>query len=84
MDNNQGNGHNGFLDNGSDNKDALYLMGGLALMVLGAGLVLTHPGVRKAVSAGLSGVLPDLQGRFLPDLTGLGPDVQRYMKLRSM
>ena len=77
------NGNNANNDS-AENKDALYLMGGLALMVLGAGLVMTHPGVRKAVSAGLSGVLPDLQGKFLPDLTALGPDIQRYMKLRSM
>jgi hypothetical protein len=68
----------------SDSKDTIYLMGGLALMVLGAGLMMTHPGVRKAVSAGVSGVLPDLQGKLLPDLTALGPDIQRYMKLRSM
>ena len=80
MENNQSNGNNG----SSDNKDALYLMGGLALMVLGAGLVMTHPGVRKVVTASLSGILPEMQGRILPDLTALAPDVQRYMKLRSM
>jgi hypothetical protein len=45
--------HNGNNANNDsvENKDALYLMGGLALMMLGAGLVMTHPGVRKAVSA---------------------------------
>lgn len=76
--------HNGNSNGFSDNKDVLYLMGGMALMVLGAGLVMTSPTVRKTVSAGLAAILPEVQGKFLPDLTALGPDIQRYMKLRSM
>ncbi|MDQ3064490.1 MAG: hypothetical protein M3R14_16745 [Acidobacteriota bacterium] len=38
----------------SDNNDTIYLMGGLTLMVLGAGLVLSNPAVRNTVSAGFS------------------------------
>jgi hypothetical protein len=68
----------------SESRDVLYVMGGVALIVLGAGLVMTHPVVRKTVSAGLSAILPDLRGKFAPDLTGLAPDIERYMKLRSM
>ena len=68
----------------SDNKDVLYLMGGVALMVLGAGLVMTSPSVRKTVGAALSSVLPGLQGKLGVDLSALGPDIERYMKLRSM
>jgi len=68
----------------SEGNDALYIAGGLALMVLGAGLIISHPAVRQAVSAGLAGVLPDLQGKFGPDLTAIGPDIQRYLKLRNM
>lgn len=71
-------------DNNDESKDMLYLFGGAALMLLGAGLVMTHPAVRKTVSAGLSAVLPELQGKLAPDLTALGPDIQRYLKLRSM
>ncbi|MGH9839781.1 MAG: hypothetical protein ACREEM_13450 [Blastocatellia bacterium] len=77
---NNNNNNNG----SSDNKDVIYLMGGVALIALGAGLVMTNPAVRKTVGSALSAVLPDLQGKFLPDLTGLGPDIDRYMKLRSM
>jgi hypothetical protein len=76
--------NNGGNNNSSANKDILYLMGGVALMFLGVGLVMTTPAARKTVSAALGAVLPDLQGRLMPDLTGLGPDIQRYMKLRSM
>lgn len=68
----------------SDNKDVIYLMGGIALIALGAGLVMTNSTVRKTVSSALSAVLPELQGKFLPDLQGLGSDIDRYMKLRSM
>lgn len=67
-----------------DNKDTLYLMGGLALMVLGAGLVMTNPAVRKAVTSGVAAVLPQLQGKLGLDLSGVGTDIQRYMKLRAM
>ena len=67
-----------------DNKDTLYLMGGLALMVLGAGLVMTNPAVRKAITSGVSAVLPQLQGKLGLDLSGVGTDIQRYMKLRAM
>ena len=71
--------------NGSaDNKDTLYLMGGVALMVLGAGLVMTNPSVRKTITAGLSAVLPQLQGKLGVDFSEVGTDIQRYMKLRSM
>jgi hypothetical protein len=65
-------------------RDTIYLMGGLALMVLGAGLVASHPTVRKALSGAVASVLPDLQGKFGPDLSSVGSDLQRYMKLRSM
>ncbi|HKX32114.1 MAG TPA: hypothetical protein VJ302_30790 [Blastocatellia bacterium] len=75
---------NGNKSEAIESRETLYLMGGLALMVLGAGLVMTHPSVRNAVRAGLSGVLPDLQNKFMPDLAGLGPDIERYLKLRSM
>ena len=67
-----------------DNKDTLYLMGGLALIVLGAGLVMTNPAVRKAITSGVSAVLPQLQGKLGLDLSGVGTDIQRYMKLRAM
>lgn len=75
--------HNGNSDS-KESRDMIYLFGGVALMVLGAGLVISHPTVRKTVSAGLSGLLPELQGKFAPDLNALGPDIQRYLKLRSM
>lgn len=68
----------------SDNRDTLYLMGGLALIVLGTGLVMTNKSVRSAVMAGVSSVLPELQGKLGVDLSGIGDDVQRYLKLKAM
>ncbi len=70
--------------NGNADRDVLYLMGGLALIVLGAGLVISHPAVRNAVSGAVSSVLPDMQGKFGLDISGVGTDLQRYMRLRSM
>ena len=71
-------------NNASDDRSTIYLFGGLALMVLGAGLIAANPTVRKTVGAALAGVLPELRGKLLPDLTAVGGDLQRYLKLRSM
>ncbi|MBI1762486.1 MAG: hypothetical protein HYR56_13720 [Acidobacteria bacterium] len=77
--------HNGNNNGSADNKDVIYLMGGVALMVLGAGLVLTNSSVRNTLTSTVSALLPDLQqGNLLSDLTGVGPDIERYMRLRSM
>jgi hypothetical protein len=70
--------------NSSSDKDMLYLMGGAALVLLGAGLIMSHPAIRKTVTSGLSSVLPDLQGKFAPNFDVIGSDIQRYLKLKSM
>lgn len=72
-------------DNGHDSRDFLYLAGGVALMVLGVGLVATHPAIRKSLKAGLDSVLPEMQNRLgSGTMSALVPDIQRYLKLRSM
>jgi hypothetical protein len=58
----------------STDKETLFLLGGAALIVFGAGLILSNPFVRKYIGqAGLGGVAK-----------GLMPDIDRYLKLRSM
>jgi len=56
------------------NKDTLCMLGGVALVVVGAGLILTSPIAKKYM--GQLG-LGDLTG-------GIVPDIERYFKLRSM
>jgi hypothetical protein len=58
---------------GSD-KDTLYMLGGVALIVFGAGLVLSNPFVRRYMSN--IGVGNLAQAAI--------PDIERYMKLRAM
>ena len=61
--------------NGSFNdKDTLVMLGGVALIVFGAGLILTNPIARRYM--GQLGV-GDLASLALPDL-------DRYLKLRAM
>ena len=61
--------------NGTGNdKDTLYLLGGVALMVFGAGLVLSNPTIRRYMSQFGVGNLA----------TTVIPDVERYFKLRAM
>jgi hypothetical protein len=59
--------------NGSD-KDTLYMLGGVALVIVGAGLVLTNPMVRRYL--GQVGL-----GNFA---SAALPDIERYFRLRSM
>jgi hypothetical protein len=66
-----------------DTRDMLYLVGGVALVVLGAGLIATHPSVRKSLATAATAILPDLKAK-LPDLSSVGTDVQRYLSLKSM
>jgi hypothetical protein len=62
-------------DNGFENgKDTLYMLGGVALVVFGAGLILSNPFVRRYMSQ--LGVGNLAQAAI--------PDVERYFKLRSM
>jgi hypothetical protein len=66
-------GQNGNALNTTD-RDTLFLLGGVALVVFGAGLILSNPTARRML--GQVG---------LGDLTAAAlPDVERYMKLRSM
>ena len=58
---------------GSD-KDTLYMLGGVALIVFGTGLVLSNPFVRRQLSQ--LGVSNLAQAAM--------PDIERYLKLRAM
>jgi hypothetical protein len=63
--------------NGQDSnasRDTIFLLGGAALVVFGAGLILSTPIVRR--SLGGAGI-----GNLVQDVI---PDFERYMKLRSM
>ena len=65
-----------FLDanrNGSD-KDTLYMLSGAALILFGAGLILSNPQVRRYL--GQLGVGNLVGSAF--------PDIDRYLKLRNM
>ncbi len=61
--------------NGSESdRDTLFMLSGIALMVFGAGLILSNPMVQKFVrQAGIGGLAQ-----------GVLPDFERYMRLRNM
>jgi hypothetical protein len=60
--------------NGATDKDTLIMLSGVAFIVFGAGLILSNPMVRRYL--GQTGVGNLLQGAL--------PDLDRYLKLRSM
>jgi hypothetical protein len=55
-------------------KDTLFMLGGVALMIFGAGLILSNPFVRRYMSQ--LGVGNLAQAAM--------PDIERYLKLRAM
>ena len=63
----------GEQENGA-NKDTLLMLGGVALVVVGAGLILTSPLAKRYL--GQLGI-----GDIASDIV---PDIERYFKLRSM
>jgi hypothetical protein len=58
----------------NESRDTLFLLGGAAMVIFGAGLILSTPMVRRAL--GGAGIGNLLQAAI--------PDVERYMKLRAM
>ena len=58
----------------AETRDTLLLFGGIALMMLGAGLVLTTPTVRRFLGGVSVGNL----------LQTAAPDFERYLKLKAM
>jgi hypothetical protein len=63
--------HNG---DSAETRDTLLIFGGMALMMMGAGLVLTTPVVRR--------YLGGLNVASL--LQNAAPDFERYLKLKAM
>lgn len=68
----------------SEGSDALYIAGGLALIAVGAGLIISRPVIRQTISTAVADLLPDLQGKLGLDFSGIGSDIQRYLKLKNM
>jgi len=69
------NGTGNGIGNGiGTDKDTLYMLGGVALMIFGAGLVLSNPAVRRYLSQMGVG---NMAHAALPDF-------ERYLKLRAM
>jgi len=66
-------GHSQEMDT-RDLRDLLLALGGAAMVLVGAGLMLSHPVVRRYV--GQLG-LNDVAQRVVPD-------IERYLKLRAM
>jgi hypothetical protein len=58
----------------AEGRDTLFMLGGVALMVFGAGLVLSNSFVRRYMSRWGVG---DLAQTVIPD-------VERYLRLRAM
>lgn len=58
----------------NETRDTLFLLGGLSLVLFGVGLVVINPAVRK--------LLGNVKlGNMLQEAI---PDLERYLKLRSM
>jgi hypothetical protein len=61
-------------DDANESRDTLFLLGGVAMVVFGAGLILSTPIMRRYLGGAGFGNL--VQAAI--------PDFERYMKLRAM
>jgi hypothetical protein len=62
------------LNGTTSDKDTLYMLGGVALIVFGAGLILSNPFVRRYMSQiGVGNLFQTTM-----------PDLERYLKIRAM
>ncbi len=66
--------HSSQNGNGNDTRDTLFLLGGVSLVVFGAGLIMTSPLVRQMLGGANVGNL----------LQAAVPDVERYLRLKAM
>ena len=67
-----------------DAQDIVRLSRGIAMMVMGAGMVLSNPSVRRMLMSSLASTLPEGENAVEAGLAGIMPDVERYMRIRSM
>ena len=65
-------------------KETLFLFGGVALSIMGAGLILSIPEIRKVIEKQVKEMKSEGAEGMSAKLGGLLPDVQRYMRIRNM
>jgi hypothetical protein len=64
------------LQDAAESRDTLFMLSGVALVIFGAGLILSSPIVRRLMAQTGMGGLNLLQAAV--------PDLEKYMKLRNM
>jgi hypothetical protein len=72
-----------FEDANSNDTELVTLARGVSMMILGAGLVLSNPNVRRFLMSQLSSRLSESEDS-LNGFSAILPDLERYLKIRSM
>lgn len=70
-------------DPSQPNYDLAWLAGGAALILFGAGVLASNPKVRELASRVLP-KSPDGSDLSMENLAGILPDIERYIRIRSM
>lgn len=68
----------------SDQKELMYLAGGLALVIFGTGVMMSNPAVRRFLLGGIGATLTDKDGKLPKSVKKMLPDIERYLKMSSM
>ena len=68
--------HTQHLQDAAESRDTLFMLSGVALVIFGAGLIMSSPIVRRLLAQTGMGGLNLLQAAV--------PDLEKYMKLRNM
>lgn len=69
---------------GQQPQDIMRLAGGLALITLGAGLILSFPKIRELIHSGVEAAAKDTEGKIPASVKGILPDLERYLRIKSM
>jgi hypothetical protein len=65
-------------------REIVCVAGGAALILMGAGLAMAHPVIRRNVKSIVAGLMPEFQAPLKAGIRNVLPDIERYMKLKGM
>jgi hypothetical protein len=71
-------------NNASDQKEMMYLAGGLALVIFGTGVIMSNPAVRRFLLGGIGATLAQQNGSLPAGVKAMLPDIERYLKMSAM
>jgi hypothetical protein len=68
----------------TDVQNTLLIAGGISLIAFGAGMLIANPAVRQTLVSSLAPLLPSLKNPLGERAGAILPDIERYLRIKSM